>query len=67
MCSLITASLEISANLPKLLLLKFLLSTYYHSHFLAANLDFITFSAWSILHGATQLGWLFLSKYHFFL
>jgi len=33
-------------NLPELLLLKFLLLTYHHSHFLAATLNFTSFSQW---------------------
>jgi len=32
---------------PKLSLLKFLLLTNHHSHFLAATLDFTSFSQWS--------------------
>ena len=36
-------------NLPELLLLKFLLSTYHHSHFLAATLDFTPFFTMAFL------------------
>ena len=44
---------------PKLLLLKFLLLTYHHSHFLAATLDFASFFIMAFLgaaHFFLQLG-----------
>ena len=40
-------------NSPKLLLLKFLPLNHYHSHFLAATLDFTTFSYGPFCTGAT--------------
>jgi len=47
LCCPIPASLGISTNSPEFLLLKFLPSTYHHSRFLDASLDFTKFS---ILH-----------------
>jgi len=44
----------IQINLPKLLLLKFLLLAYHHSHFLAATLDFTSFFTMAFL-GAAML------------
>ena len=40
-------------NSPELLLLKFLPLTYYHSHFLAATLDFTSFFHHSLFEGRT--------------
>jgi len=37
---------DLAPNSPELSLLKFLLLTYHHSHFLAATLDFTSFSQW---------------------
>jgi len=38
---------------PELSLLNFQPLTYHHSHFLAANFDFTTFSPYSYFKGAT--------------
>jgi len=49
---------EGNINLPGLSLLKFLLLTYHHSHFLAATLNFTSFH--NDLLGGCTLFWLFL-------
>ena len=43
---------EGSTNLPKLSLLKFLLLTYHHNHFLATTLDFTSFFTMTFLGAA---------------
>jgi len=43
---------EGSTNLPELSLLKFLLLTYHHSHFLQATLDFTSFFTMALLGAA---------------
>jgi len=42
---------EGKTNLPEMSLLKFLLSTYHHSHFLAATLNFTSFFHNGLLGG----------------
>jgi len=52
---------EGNANSPELSLLKILLLTYHHSHFLAATSDFTFFSqwpSWGIHTFFLQLGWI---------
>jgi len=43
---------EGNTNSPELLLLKFWLLTYHHSHFLAATLDFTSFLTMALLGAA---------------
>jgi len=56
LCCLLHISLGFGT---KLLLLKFLLLAYHHSHFLAATLDFTYFLQWPSYrpHTFLQLGW----------
>ena len=59
---------QLAQNSPELSLLKILLLTYHHSHFLAATLDFTSFFTIAFLRAAHFFtAWLFWIRFHFFL